>query len=205
MILRAFGIIILCVLIFALGFLLGGFNWEWAENKHTSEVAFWSMIGGWLSAFATLVAVLVSLHMAYRAVQSESEKIRVFHGVATQAEHGQGVNCSIMIQNMRNLKVNVTGIYYSLGNSSSRYSLERVIGQQVIPLTYKGETGKFHFTIDSGVAWWGTYNLFRIDDEINFKKGKLFVTTELKTYESKLPGVFLNALEEAYSRYMERE
>ncbi|EPH9678817.1 MULTISPECIES: hypothetical protein [Klebsiella] len=198
---KFFGIIIICILMFTLGFFIGGFKWEWAESKHASEVALWAMLGGWLSAFATLAAVMVSLHMAYQAIKSETEKLRVIHGMSGVVSHGKGVNCSLTIQNMRNLRVNITGIYFSLGKSSARYSLDKVINLNDVSLTYKGGRAAFCFIIDSGVTWWGMYSLFDRDEKINFKKGKLFVTTDLNTYEFKLPKHYLTALEGAYSQY----
>lgn len=198
---KLFGIIILCILMFTLGFFIGGFKWEWAESKHTSEVALWAMLGGWLSAFATLVAVMVSLYMAYQAVQSEIEKIRVIHGISGVVSHGKGVNCSLTIQNMRNLRVNITGIYFSLGKSSGRYSLEKTVQLNNVSLSHKGERAAFCFVIDSGVTWWGIYSLFDKDEKINFKKGKIFITTDLNTYEFKLPNHYLTAFEDAYSYF----
>ncbi|HBW2991599.1 TPA: hypothetical protein MEW43_004689 [Klebsiella pneumoniae] len=70
-----------------------------------------------------------------------------------------------------------------------------------VSLTYKGGRAAFCFIIDSGVTWWGMYSLFDRDEKINFKKGKLFVTTDLNTYEFKLPKHYLTALEGAYSQY----
>ncbi|EIX9589494.1 MULTISPECIES: hypothetical protein [Klebsiella pneumoniae complex] len=198
---KLFGIIILCILMFTLGFFIGGFKWEWAESKHASEVALWAMLGGWLSAFATLVAVMVSLYMAYQAVQSEIEKIRVIHGISGVVSHGKGVNCSLTIQNMRNLRVNITGIYFSLGKSSGRYSLEKTVQLNNVSLSHKGERAAFCFVIDSGVTWWGIYSLFDKDEKINFKKGKIFITTDLNTYEFKLPKHYLTAFEDAYSYF----
>ncbi|AUV96806.1 hypothetical protein FMK67_14940 [Klebsiella michiganensis] len=198
---KLFGIIILCILMFTLGFFIGGFKWEWAESKHTSEVALWAMLGGWLSAFATLVAVMVSLYMAYQAVQSEIEKIRVIHGISGVVSNGKGVNCSLTIQNMRNLRVNITGIYFSLGKSSGRYSLEKTVQLNNVSLSHKGERAAFCFVIDSGVTWWGIYSLFDKDEKINFKKGKIFITTDLNTYEFKLPNHYLTAFEDAYSYF----
>ncbi|HBQ9998613.1 TPA: hypothetical protein L9E84_002182 [Klebsiella pneumoniae] len=198
---KLFGIIILCILMFTLGFFIGGFKWEWAESKHTSEVALWAMLGGWLSAFATLVAVMVSLYMAYQAVQSEIEKIRVIHGISGVVSNGVGVNCSLTIQNMRNLRVNITGIYFSLGKSSGRYSLEKTVQLNNVSLSHKGERAAFCFVIDSGVTWWGIYSLFDKDEKINFKKGKIFITTDLNTYEFKLPNHYLTAFEDAYSYF----
>ncbi|QFZ67664.1 hypothetical protein [Klebsiella quasipneumoniae] len=198
---KLFGIIILCILMFTLGFFIGGFKWEWAESKHTSEVALWAMLGGWLSAFATLVAVMVSLFMAYQAVQSEIEKIRVIHGISGVVSNGKGVNCSLTIQNMRNLRVNITGIYFSLGKSSGRYSLEKTVQLNNVSLSHKGERAAFCFVIDSGVTWWGIYSLFDKDEKINFKKGKIFITTDLNTYEFKLPNHYLTAFEDAYSYF----
>ncbi|EAA6522773.1 hypothetical protein RZR66_14950 [Citrobacter freundii] len=199
--LRFIWIVALCALMFALGFFFGGFNWEWAGGKHSNEVALWSMLGGWLSAFATLAAVLVSLYMAYQAVQNDTEKLRVMHGISGEVTHGKGMNCSITIQNMRNLKLNVTGVYFSLGNSSGRYSLEKAIDRRDLSMSYKGERLTVSFVIDSGVTWWGTFSLFETDKGIDFKKGKLFITTDLNTYESKLPTVYLTAFKDAYSRY----
>ncbi|MBP0669649.1 hypothetical protein [Klebsiella pneumoniae] len=198
---KLFGIIILCIVMFTLGFFIGGFKWEWAESKHTSEVALWAMLGGWLSAFATLVAVMVSLYMAYQAVQSEIEKIRVIHGISGVVSNGKGVNCSLTIQNMRNLRVNITGIYFSLGKSSGRYSLEKTVQLNNVSLSHKGERAAFCFVIDSGVTWWGIYSLFDKDEKINFKKGKIFITTDLNTYEFKLPNHYLTAFEDAYSYF----
>ncbi|HDX8857661.1 TPA: hypothetical protein RQO47_002648 [Klebsiella michiganensis] len=198
---KLFGIIILCILMFTLGFFIGGFKWEWAESKHTSEVALWAMLGGWLSAFATLVAVMVSLYMAYQAVQSEIEKIRVIHGISGVVSNGKGVNCSLTIQNMRNLRVNITGIYFSLGKSSGRYSLEKTVQLNNVSLSHKGERAAFCFVIDSGVTWWGIYSLFDKDEKLNFKKGKIFITTDLNTYEFKLPNHYLTAFEDAYSYF----
>ncbi|MBA0065841.1 hypothetical protein [Klebsiella pneumoniae] len=198
---KLFGIIILCILMFTLGFFIGGFKWEWDESKHTSEVALWAMLGGWLSAFATLVAVMVSLYMAYQAVQSEIEKIRVIHGISGVVSNGKGVNCSLTIQNMRNLRVNITGIYFSLGKSSGRYSLEKTVQLNNVSLSHKGERAAFCFVIDSGVTWWGIYSLFDKDEKINFKKGKIFITTDLNTYEFKLPNHYLTAFEDAYSYF----
>lgn len=198
---KFFVMIFICIVMFTIGFFFGGLKWEWAEGKHASEVALWAMLGGWLSAFATLAAVMVSLHMAYQAMKSETEKINVIHGIRGVVTHGEGVSCSLTIQNMRNLRVNITGIYFSLGKSSGRYSLEKVITLKNVSLTYKGECASICFIIDSGVTWWGMYSLFDRDENINFKKGKLFITTDLNTYEFKLPKYYLTALEGAYSRY----
>ncbi|EHP7060198.1 hypothetical protein LY009_004255 [Salmonella enterica] len=199
--LKFFGIIILSALMFVLGFFLGGFNWGWADKNYSGEVALWSMLGGWLSGIATLLAVLVSLYMAYQATQNENEKIRVTHGVSVDVTHGKGVSCNIIIQNMRNMRVNITGVFFSLGKSSGKFSLDKVIGHRDITLSYKGETEKIQFIIDSGVVWWSTYTLFDMDKNIDFKKGKLFITTNLNTYEFDLPKAYLEAFEDAYSRY----
>ncbi|HCO7962203.1 TPA: hypothetical protein OB723_002404 [Escherichia coli] len=199
--LKIFGIIVLSALMFVLGFFLGGFNWEWTDKNYAGEVALWSMLGGWLSAIATLFAVLVSLYMAYQATQNEIEKIRVTHGVSMSVTHGNGLSCNLIIQNLRNMKVNVTGVFLSLGKSSGKYSLDKVIGHRNITLSYKGETEKVQFVIHSGSIWWSMYELFDMDKNIGFEKGKIFITTNLNTYEFDLPKEYLRAFEEAYSHY----
>ena len=203
--LKIFGIIVLSALMFVLGFFLGGFNWEWADKNYAGEVALWSMLGGWLSAIATLFAVLVSLYMAYQATQNEIEKIRVTHGVSMSVTHDNELSCNLIIQNLRNMKVNITGVFLSLGKSSGKYSLDKVIDNRNITLSYKGETEKVQFVIHSGYIWWSMYKLFDMDKNIGFEKGKIFITTNLNTYEFDLPKEYLRAFEKAYSEYQTKK
>lgn len=70
-------IICLCLFMFAFGFVLGGVQWAWGESENNSKVAFWTMLGGWVSGLATLAAVGVSLFTSYYAMISGKEKVDV--------------------------------------------------------------------------------------------------------------------------------
>lgn len=43
---RLVGVILLCILTFIAGLMVGGIDSSWMNSGHSSEVAFWSMLGG---------------------------------------------------------------------------------------------------------------------------------------------------------------
>ena len=70
-----FGIFILCVWC-SFRFLHWRFNWEWADSKH-AEVRLRSgecWVDGYPSICDSENAVMLSLHIAYQAIQNETEK-----------------------------------------------------------------------------------------------------------------------------------
>lgn len=195
----------LCLLMFAFGFNLGGIRWSWTDGAHTNEIAFWSMLGGWVSGLATLAAVVVSMWMAYHSSQVDVEKISISLSGVDRDIFGDSYIMNIRIQNLKNIHVEITDLKVVLDDLRIVFSLNGMFPISLIQnkcmLERKGEYVDFPLSIDAGHDWWAIFSKLDKVQNVMFKKAKLQVYTPLKTYEVKIPPALLPCMKERFEAW----
>ncbi|WP_448669210.1 hypothetical protein [Enterobacter mori] len=184
-------VISLCVLMFLLGFLCGGFQLAWADKGHAEIVALWSMLGGWVSGLATLAAVAVSMWMAFHATQADVEKIEITTADIIKSPFGETYTLNIRIKNLKNLKVKVTDLSMFIPEKSLNISLNHMFRQRLnddsAVLKEKGDHLDLSLVIENNMEWAAVFISLRDEPELKFEKLKLKVFTALRTYDIDLP------------------
>ncbi|ENZ5474754.1 MULTISPECIES: hypothetical protein [Enterobacter cloacae complex] len=183
-----------CGLSFVIGLFVGGVEWEWRLSGHSSEVAFWSMLGGWLSGFATLFAVIVSLWMAYQASQNNVEKIHIsVDPLRKQYGMGDAVFSVIKIKNLKpidtplmKLMIQIDGVTADLAPA----------GLQNIKLPYtlhqQGESWQFETNITpSSMGWTSIFQTLSVGRQLRFRKCYFIVETAMRQHRVKIPNEIL--------------
>ncbi|EMR4173252.1 TPA: hypothetical protein ACN6VW_000282 [Serratia marcescens] len=205
MIFKSIIILLICVFIFLLGFFLGGVHWEWARSpNYSTNVAFWGMIGGWLSGFATLAAVIVSLYMAYQASQAGVENLQISLDSIVKESYGDDHKVVLNIKSLRNVRAEVSHVRLLIDNAPYAISLNGVYAggaKWPIFLERTGQVVKFDFNLNAGVLWWPIFSAFDRRGDFKFKKGFFIVETTMKKYKVAVPRVFLNVLLSRYESF----
>ncbi|MEB4674653.1 hypothetical protein MXL54_07725 [Enterobacteriaceae bacterium G50] len=184
-------VISLCIIMFLMGFFLGGFQFTWADKGHSEVVAFWSMLGGWVSGIATLAAVIVSMWMAFHASQADIEKIEITTSGIDKSPFGESYTMNIGITNLKNVKVKVTDISLYLPDESLSFTINHLFklrfndGSAV--LKEKGDHINFPLVIESSASWAAVFITLRNRPDLKFENLKLKVFTLFKIYEIDLP------------------
>lgn len=202
-------VFVLSLLMFALGFFVGGIHWEWRTPSHAGDVAFWSMLGGWVSGLATLAAVIVSMYMAYQASQSDVEKLILQLKLPKTSIFQNSQLMNVKVQNMRNVHVDITDLKMTLDNVGTAYNLNHLVsgnaGQLSYPLERKGEIVNMTFIIDYCDAWSGIFDDIDKRNENHFKKATVLVETHMKTYQIPVPPGFLPIFRHSFEYWKEKK
>lgn len=205
--LRILGVALLGLLIFVLGFALGGIRWSWRSAEHAGDVAFWGMLGAWVSGLATVAAVTVSLWMAYQSSQSDVEKISITASCIDKLPFGESYTMNIRVKNLKNVHVVITDLKLYLPELRLSLSLNDFFADKIIwskcILERKGDYVDFPLVIDSGVHWWGKFFALKSNPEIKFKNLKLQVYTAIKSYQIPLGIDLSECLKERFSAWFE--
>ncbi|MGP1112325.1 hypothetical protein ACJ8I8_10700 [Serratia sp. CY54717] len=192
-------LIVVATLFFVLGFFFGGVDWSLAVPEQRDKVAFWAMLGGWLSGVATFAAVALSLYMAYTATQSSVEALHI-----SLAEFQEGVpspdDCLVRLifKNARNVRAEIINVGIQFDKMTSYVSISPFkAGGQHIPhvLEKTGEVLEFWFYLDSAVRWWSVFEQL---GEPVFSKGVFIVETTMKRYELKMTADVLASFKKRY-------
>lgn len=177
-----------CGLSFIIGIFVGGVEWGWRLSGHSSEVAFWSMLGGWLSGFATLFAVIVSLWMAYQASQNNVEKIHISVD-PLKKQHGMGaeVFSVIKIKNLKPIDTPLMKLMIEIDGASADI---RVAGLQLINLPHtlhqQGELWHFETNLIPSVGWMSIFETLSLERPPKFKKCYFIVETAMSKHRVKI-------------------
>lgn len=195
-----------CGLSFVVGLFVGGVDWGWRLEGHTSEVAFWSMIGGWLSGVATLFAVIVSLWMAYQASQNNVEKILItVEPLRSESVNGTKDYSVIKVKNLKPLDAPLMNIFIQI--DSMALTLEHVnLGIQNLPYTlhFQGEEWQFETKIGLSIGWRSIFQLLSYSKQpISFKKGYFIIETAMKQHRVKIPKEILYEIKRNNSLWKE--
>ncbi len=203
------GLIFLGLLIFATGFSLGGLDWSWMSGGHANQVAFWAMLGGWVSGLATLAAVAVSMIVAYQASQAGVEKLRLFFShiyINNSVEKHQTLtelDCvNIKVINERNVTAQIVRIYMVIDNIAPLDIGFMKHGGHGIPHTLEkvGSVWEFAFSLQ---------NLNRIENALlyfkrignpKFETGFFVIETTMKQYRLKMTKDLLKILHKCYQK-----
>lgn len=202
-------------LIFGLGFLVGGMSWDWSQPGHDSLVAFWAMIGGWVSGLATLAAVVVSMVLAYQGSQAGVEKLAVtfdhIYQTATSRRNKKITSydtANIRVTNMRNVTAQITNIRMRIDGVESPVDIG-FIKQQGKSLPYVftkiGETWEFAFSIVGSTRLDTALLAFKYGGTPTFIKGDIIIQTTIKQYKLKMKKDLLDTLRERYKIVEQRE
>lgn len=215
MIWKSISIVFLALLFFVFGFAMGGIHWSWSATEHASEVAFWSMLGGWVSGIATLVAVVVSMMVAYQASRSGTEKLGLSFDHMFTSPQSRKTRCftfgdvvNIRVKNLRSVVAEITTIYMELDGCSDRLNISFLKqGGKGIPCLLKrsGEEWEFAFTVGDSSNMEKVFRYFRGVGNPTFRKGVFKVETTMNLYEIKMEKDLLAALKLAYQKILERE
>lgn len=192
------------VLIFISGFFLGGIDWSWRTQAHASDVAFWSMVGGWFSAAATFFAVLVSLGMAYQASQNGAEKVSLRLSPDDDRYDRPTDSAHLEIKNLRPVTVVITKVLISIHGSEVTSDIS-FMGRRSYLLPYAmyqpGEKLDFYFCLSDHVKMASVFTDLKRHGEPTFKRGFIWVETAMGLHKIKLPSDFLAAFKQRYEQF----
>lgn len=202
MLVRILSMLVFGLFMFAVGYFSRGLDFGWTDSKYNSVVAFWAMIGGWLSAIATLAAVIVSLHMAFKTSQNENEKIDIRYSNLKKSDFGDSWTMTVSIINARNIHTLVTGVHLSIDNGVL-ININHLALRQLLPFTFafKGESASFIFNIEGGAAWWPIFRRLEQQIDLRFKKGKFVIVTATRSYTLPLNDNVVKAIKDRYEFY----
>ncbi|HDR2890888.1 TPA: hypothetical protein I4G69_001723 [Enterobacter asburiae] len=195
-------VVLLSVLIFLAGYFFGSVSLTWTSPKYASTVAFWAMIGGWISSILTFIAVAVSLFMAYQATQNDKEKILLKTKMIGKHFLGDSWDVSIEIINLRSIHTKVEDVFLVIDSKKST-RISHLLEGRAVPflLTFKGEMVRLKLTIDAGNLWWPIFRQFDESNDMKFKKGFYLIHTPLQTYKVPLSDEVLKIIKERYERF----
>lgn len=197
-------VFILCALSFVIGYLLGAVNFSWMSKGHENEVAFMSMVGGWVSGLATLLAVIVSLLLAYQASQNSTENIEV---IADPTIDSDGLT-AINIKNLRNITTPLKEIYLSFDGIKYEKEISSLKHKgDFFPWTFQqlGESYTFEFYIDNSFRFQQVYREFASRGNPTFKKGYYIIETAMKRYKAKIPDEHLKRMQSFYEMAIKKQ
>lgn len=182
-----------CGLSFVVGLFVGGVDWGWRLTGHASEVAFWSMIGGWLSGVATLFAVIVSLWMAYQASQNNVEKILIsVDPLSNQYGFGDAVFSVIKIKNLKPIDTPLIKLIIQIDGMTADLA---PAGSQDIRLPYvlhqQGESWQFETNLTPSIGWTSIFEKLSQGQQLRFRKCYFIVETAMRQHRVKIPNEIL--------------
>ncbi|HAM7872431.1 TPA: hypothetical protein ICK31_002891 [Escherichia coli] len=202
------GVTFLCFLTFFIGLMVGGIDWSWMKAGHNSEVAFWTMLGGWVSGIATVAAVVVSMFLAYQASQAGVEKLDISFDHIFATHSGKRSNklsqddlVNIKVKNMRSVTVAILDVYMEIEGVNERIKISNLKQQGLnIPYTlhHIGEKWEFAFSISTSNRLDTTLLNLKSEGEPTFRKGVFIIETAMNQYKLKMQEDLLAALKERY-------
>lgn len=204
------GVFFLCIFMFVLGLLVGGVDFSLMKEGHGSEVAFWSMLGGWVSGIATVAAVVVSMFLAYQASQAGVEKIEISfdHIFATLSgkrsrKLSQGDVVNIKVKNLRSVTVAILEVYMEIEGVNERIKISNLKQQGLdIPYTlhHIGEKWEFAFSISTSSRLDTTLLNLKTQGQPTFRKGVFIIETAMNQYKLKMQEDLLAVLKDRYHK-----
>ncbi|CAI1175139.1 Uncharacterised protein [Serratia proteamaculans] len=206
MIFKVFGLFVLCLLVFLLGFCAGGVSWGWRNSQHSNDVAFLTMLGGWVSGLATLAAVGVSLYMAYQASQNDVEKIKIGHQLMGGVDGKMRMD--VHVQSLRNTYTEIKDVRLIVKDKKKSIGLNQVlVSDKNFPcvINKKGELCVYSVTCNLTPPWWGIFKQIELQGGISFGKAKIQICTNMDTYVHLLPCDFIIALKTQHNLFKKME
>lgn len=206
MVWKIFLIISLSLLMFALGFFFGGVHWAWMAPGHADTIAFWSMLGGWVSGLATLAAVAISLMVAYHASRNNAEKLEVSVGRLVIRQDLDDVRVYITVQSLRNIRAEVVDIRLIIKKKTNSVSLLVVLTSlRPLPniLEHIGENITYSIKYSISPLWGGIYDAINQQGGVEYRKTKIQVLTTMGEYTCILPRDSIIALKTKHNKYNE--
>lgn len=204
---KVIGVVFLCVLVFLIGFFLGGFRWEWAQEKHSSDVALWSMLGGWVSGLATLSAVIVSMWMAYQASQAGLEKLDlIVKPLISINGLGDKTNSQIVVKSVRAVTTPIIRVLIQIDGVNDVVDITAVNENSInLPYTLHqlGEKYEFKFDLFLSIGWSSALIELSQNGEPTFKKGCFIIETAMKQHRVRIPTEILERLNSLYKKEKE--
>ncbi|MBH2666748.1 hypothetical protein I5Q22_02960 [Serratia marcescens] len=186
-------------LLFFIGFLLGGVDWGAEISSFDRKIAFWTMLGGWLSGLATLAAVIISLYMAYTAAQSVVEKINISLAEFVEDYPSPGESfVRLMFKNSHNVRAEIINVGVQFDKMTEYVSISNLkSGGYPIPhvLEKSGQVLEFFLYINASPILW---EVFERMEGVTFSKGFFVVETTMKIYELKMDSSVLSAFKKRY-------
>lgn len=202
------GVILLCFLMFVIGLLVGGIEVSWMNKGHEPEVAFWTMLGGWVSGLATVAAVVVSMTVAYQASQAGVEKLELsfdhIFGTLTgkrSKKLSQNDVANIKVKNMRSVTAAILDVYMKIEGVDDPIKITNW-KQGGLPIPYTlhhiGEKWEFAFSISNSSWLDRTLLNLKSEGEPTFRKGIFIIETAMNQYTLKMQADLLALLKERY-------
>ncbi|HHA1766958.1 TPA: hypothetical protein ACOEDU_000417 [Enterobacter ludwigii] len=202
------GVILLCFLMFVTGLLVGGIDLSWMNKGHESEVAFWAMLGGWVSGIATVAAVVVSMTVAYQASQAGVEKLELtfdhIYGTLSgkrSKQLGQDDVANIKVKNLRHVTAAILEVYMEIEGVNERVKITH-LKQGGLPIPYTlhhiGEKWEFAFSLSNSSRLDMTLLNLKSEGEPTFRKGVFIIETAMNHYQIKMQSDLLSILNARY-------
>lgn len=203
MIIKILFLFVFGLLMFVTGFFIGGMRWDWASKNYTSLVAFWSMIGGWVSGVATLAAVFVSLILARQAMEKELEKISIKVISFKKTTIGDSFTARVSVMNMNNNYAKVKGVSLFLDKITPGIRINHTLDAGIFPkvLSRKGECINFSIPFDSGNNWWHIFERLNQEGSLKFKECRIAVQTDIGMHYCKLKPEVVEKMKYYYNKY----
>lgn len=206
MIWKVIALVFVCFFIFVLGLWLGlwlgSIHSEWAKLEYKDAVAYWTMIGGWVSGIATSIAVVISLYATYQASQSNVENVQLsLEAIPGIDKDDKGIN--IVVKNMKSVTVSILRVFIAVDGSKVSADINFLKrGGRPIPdtLCQLGEKWEFAFYTDNP-RWDDIFSKLESGGGLTFKKGFFIIESAMKQYRLKIPGYFLDSLRARYESF----
>ncbi|MEA5217271.1 hypothetical protein [Enterobacter cloacae] len=182
------GVVSLCFLMFVIGLFVGGIDWSWMKQSHNPEVAFWTMLGGWVSGVATLAAVVVSMAVAYQASQGNVEKIEIsVEPLRNQFGIGGSVFSVIKVKNLKPLDTPLMKLILQVDGVSADLTVAG-LQRNNLPYTlhHQGELWKFETNLIPSIGWTSIFMTLSLERPPKFKKCYFIVETAMGQHRIKV-------------------
>lgn len=192
----------LCVLSFFVGFFFGGASWLRMGVGSANDIAFWSMVGGWVSGIATFAAVIVSLWMAYQASQSSVEKIQLTtSSLKKKYGFGDPILLEIYVKNMKPVVTPLEKLLIQVDDAVADLAPVRIRGT---PLPYtlhqQGEQWQFDLEIRPMIGWTSILEIMSREKPLKFKTGYFIVETAMKQHRVKMTQEILEKIIQVHQK-----
>ncbi|MGM8944236.1 hypothetical protein [Enterobacter hormaechei] len=196
----------LSIFMFTIGFFIGGIRWEWMTPGHNDSVAFWSMLGGWISGLATLAAVVISLLVAYHASQNAIEKLNVRVGKLSKNMDESYSRADITVQNLKGIRAEIIDIRLIVDKKLDSIPFTIALtSERALPnvLDKIGETAVYSIRLSTATTLWGVYDAIYKQGGVKFGHTKIQVITTMGQYTCLLPRDLIAEFKVKLDRYAE--
>ncbi len=191
---------------FSLGVAVGGIHWSWMGQSISTKVAFWEMVGSWVSGISTVAAVVLSLYVMFKSAQDAKEKVHISFKVLPPlmgVRFSEPYIAELQVKNMKNLRAEIIGVHLEISGSRHREDigfLKKMDTRNIIPfsLISRGEKWSFVFNFTDENRMKAVFDRLASSGSPTFRKGHFVIETSMQEHRMKIPRDFLARLKTLY-------